>query len=883
LTHVPKGLISSLRAWRRRFATGAGGLTAITLVVSGTAWGLAGHPGIVAGPRPQLTANTDAGCNTPQPPGHARCFAIVRTPSNHVITPDAAAPPPGALGPADIQSAYNLPASGGGQTVAIVDAFGDSNAESDLATFRANYGLPSCTTANGCFRKVNQAGQQGNYPPDDGGDGWALETSLDLDAVSSACPACNILLVEATDSSDVNLGAAVDEAVALGAKYVSNSYGSTDASGHGVEDPGETADDTHYNHPGVAVTASAGDGGFGVSYPAASPFVTSVGGTTLGKDNSARGWDETVWGNGNQGQSGDGTGSGCSQFEPKPDFQQGVSTGCDNRATADISADADPASGLAVYDSLGLDGWIQVGGTSLSSPLTAAMFALAGTPQPGSYPVSYPYHDPSQATDLFDVTTGSNGTCGNLLCQAGPGWDGPTGLGTPDGVAALSSGPQGQVSGQVTDASTGKPIAGAIVAASPGNYATPTDATGHYQLNIAAGSYTLTVTDFGYQSASQAGVTVTANQSVTENYALAPGAFSTVSGTVTDPGHGWPLYAQITIPGYPGGPVFTDPATGRYSVKLADNASYTLHVQPVYPGYQASDSQVQLAAADTQHDIEAAVDPAACTAPGYGRNGLTESFAGWAGATPRDGWRVSGGARGWRFDNPGNRPPAGSSQANVNADDQFAVADSAAAGGPLSTTLTSPPVSLSGQAAPLLSFDSSYYGVSRGQSAEVDISTDGGRNWTRIWHQEASNAIGQVTLALPAAAGKPGVRARFSYTGHNGWYWSVDNVFLGTRTCVAQAGGLLTGTVTDHATGQPVNGAQITAAASPQPQPWPTGISQSTGDPDHPGGVYWLFSPATGSQRFTASAAGYTTATATASITAGQVTRRDWSLTPAGG
>jgi hypothetical protein len=896
MMHRPKGLISSWRDWRRRLARAGGAVAAVALVASGTAWGLAGGPAAGAGVRPLLTADTNAGCNAPQPAGFSRCFAIVRTPADHRITADAAGPPSGALGPADIQSAYKLPATGGGQTVAIVDAFGDSTAESDLAAFRAQYGLPVCTTANGCFTKVDQSGQQGDYPPDNAD--WAVETSLDLDAVSAACPACNILLVEATDSSDANLGAAVDEAVTLGAKYVSNSYGSADGSGHGVEFPGETASDSFYNHPGVAVTASAGDGGWGVTYPAASPYVTSVGGTSLTKDTSvSRGWDEKVWGNGTQGASGDGTGSGCSQYEPKPDFQQAVTTGCDNRATADIAADADPASGLAVYDTLGQGGWLQVGGTSLSSPLTAAMFALAGTPQPGTYPVSYPYHDPSQAKNLFDVTTGSNGTCGNLLCQAGPGWDGPTGLGTPDGVAALTSGPQGVISGRVTDASTGKPISGATVAAAPGGYATPANATGHFKLNIAAGRYTLTVTDYGYKTDTQTGVKVTAGQTSAENYKLTPGAFSTLSGTVTDPGHGWPLYAQITIAGYPGGPVFTNPVTGKYAVKLADSTSYTLQVQPVYPGYQASDTQVKLGAANRTQNIKPAADLAACTAPGYGWNGLTETFAGWTGATPRDGWHVSGTPGGWRFDNPGNRPPAGSTgwatdhpavngvgaaSTALGGDDQFAVADSAAAGRPLNTTLTSPPVSLSGQRAPVLSFDSSYYAVPGTQFADVEVSTDGGHTWTQVWHREALNAIGHFTIPVPAAAGQPDVRVRFSYAGRNGWYWAIDDIFLGTHTCVPQPGGLLAGQVTDHATGQPVNGAQITGAASPQPQSWPTGISQATSDPAHAGGIYWLFSPA-GSQQFTATASGYTTAAATVSVTAGQVTRHNWALTPAGG
>ena len=873
MMHIPKGLIPSLRAWRRRFATGAGagGLAAITLVASGTAWGLAGHPGAGTGAQ-QLTTNTSV-CGGPAAKGVMRCFAVVRTPSSHVITANTAGPPSTALTPADIQSAYKLPSAtaGGGQTVAIVDAGDDPTAEADLATFRFQYGLPPCTTANGCLKIVNQAGQASPLPPvqcsQAAGGCWPVEESLDLDAVSAACPNCNILLVEATDATN-NLFLAENEAVALGAKFVSNSWG-------GPEYSGETQDSqTYFNHPGVAITASTGDSGYGVSYPSASQYVTAVGGTTLTKDTSVpRGWTETVWA---------GTGSGCSAAEPQPSFQQGISqltAVCENRAVADMSADADPASGLAIYDSNGfggVNGWVQVGGTSLASPLIAATYALAGAPASGTYPNAAPYHDPSQSSDLFDITSGSNGGCGNVLCTAGPGWDGPTGLGTPDGVKAFQGAPQGQISGQVTDKTTGKPVTGVTVTAQPGDYVARTDASGNYQLNIAAGSYTLTVTDYGYQTATQTGVTVTASQTTTENYALAPGAFSTLSGTVTDgSGHGWPLYARITISGYPAGPVFTDPVTGRYSVKLADDTSYTLHVQPVYPGYQASDTQVQLGSADQVQDIKPAADLAACTAPGYGWNGLTETFTGWAGATPGDGWHVSGTPDGWRFDNPGNRTPPPGSLGEPLGDDSFAIVDAAAAGQPgrLDATLTSPGVDLAGQQAPHLAFDTSYYPYGRGQDAQVQVSTDGGATWQTVWQQTRTVFAGHVDLPIPQAAGHAQVIARFRYSGADGWWWAVDNVFLGTHTCIPHAGGLVTGVVTAAAGGAPIEGATVSAANTPGSA---TTIAIPD-DPANPGGFYWLFTPA-GTWRLTAAADGYTPAAATVTITPGTLTYQDFTL-----
>ena len=200
------------------------------------------------------------------------CLALERTDvkQHRGITADAA---PSGLGPADLQQAYNLPASGGaGATVAIVDAQDDPNAESDLATYRSQYGLPACTTANGCFKKVDQNGGS-NYPTADAG--WAGEISLDVDMVSAACPQCHILLVEANTANMDDLGAAVNRAVTMGAKFVSNSYG-------GSEDASDTtADSQYFNHPGVAITVSSGDSGYGVEYPAASQYVTAVGGTSL--------------------------------------------------------------------------------------------------------------------------------------------------------------------------------------------------------------------------------------------------------------------------------------------------------------------------------------------------------------------------------------------------------------------------------------------------------------------------------------------------------------------------------------------------------------------------------------------------------------------------
>ncbi|MEW2224025.1 putative Ig domain-containing protein [Streptomyces sp. NPDC007044] len=370
-------------------------------------------------------APTQRLCAVPAKKGQMACMALTRTDVVHHlgITPNAT---PSGYGPTDLQSAYALPSSAGaGATVAIVDAQDDPNAAADLSTYRAQYGLPACTTANGCFKKINQNGSTTSLPSADSG--WAGEISLDLDMVSAVCPQCHILLVEATSASMDDLGTAVNQAVTQGAKYVSNSYG-------GSEDSSDTtADSQYFNHPGVAITVSSGDEGYGAEYPAASKYVTAVGGTALSRaSGTARGWTESVWNT----SSTEGTGSGCSAYDAKPTWQ--TDTGCAKRTIADVSAVADPATGLAVYDSYQASGWQVYGGTSASSPIIASVYALAGTPAAGTTPASYPY---SHTGSLNDVTSGSNGSCGgSYLCTAKAGYDGPTGLGTPNGTAAFTNG-----------------------------------------------------------------------------------------------------------------------------------------------------------------------------------------------------------------------------------------------------------------------------------------------------------------------------------------------------------------------------------------------------------------------------------------------------------
>jgi hypothetical protein len=344
----------------------------------------------------------------------------------------------GGFDPQDLRSAYGIPSTGGsGQTVAVVDAYGYPEAESDLAKYRAKYGLPACTKADGCFKKVNEAGEEGNYPAAE--TGWETESGLDLDMVSAACPECKILLVEASGELPAETGASVNTAARLGATEISNSYGYPEEYEPWCGSTGCTAYNSDYVHPGIAVLASAGDSGYdnvydglhSPSFPAASASVIAVGGTSLHRSKTgARGWSESVWGEPGRQV---GTGSGCSHFQAKPAWQK--DTGCAKRTDNDVSADAACESPVSVYVTA-LGGWELLCGTSASSPLMAGIVAHETEAERALGAEGF-YKDPAA---LFDVSKGTNGSCtgeAEYLCTAVAGYDAPTGLGTPDSVLGV--------------------------------------------------------------------------------------------------------------------------------------------------------------------------------------------------------------------------------------------------------------------------------------------------------------------------------------------------------------------------------------------------------------------------------------------------------------
>ena len=420
----------------------------------------------------------------PPAPGYVSCFSLRVVPvtaaarahrhplgrvTRHAVVAGLAAEGAFGLRPQDLHAGYTLPTRASvPQTIAIVDAYDDPTAESDLRAYDTEFHLPECTKANGCFKKVNQAGRESEYP--EANSEWDGEISLDIETAHAICQEnCHIILVEAERSTFSDLTASEETAVRLGATEISNSWG-------GVE---TSLDSSAFNHPGVVITASTGDDGYlnwdtsGASvghpnYPASSPHVVAVGGTRLAlkEESGETKWsNETVWNDGAPGGGNGAAGGGCSEHFTAQLWQQAVpdwsEVGCGSkRASADVAADADPFSGVAVIDN---GRWGQVGGTSLASPIIASTFALAGGSGGVNYPAQTLYSHLGEGS-LHDVVSGSNGRCTHaynfetgtsgcttqeeseqcleeLICTAAPGYDGPSGVGTPDGVGAFAPPP----------------------------------------------------------------------------------------------------------------------------------------------------------------------------------------------------------------------------------------------------------------------------------------------------------------------------------------------------------------------------------------------------------------------------------------------------------
>jgi Subtilase family len=517
---------TSVIATQSRWKIGAGALRAVLasagalLVLTALLCASAGAAESAVAPLPASDYTVRHVCAAPAPE-YAGCLALELVPRTEAararthplgITRSrpivAAKASEGAFGlrPQDLHSIYQLPTTvASTQTIALVDAYNDLSAEADLKVYDKEFGLSECTAANKCFEQLNQNGKSGKLPfpasnverekeeatcetatgkvkeeackEVEEADGWSEEISLDIEVSHATCQSCKIMLVEAESASFPALEEAEKTAAGLGATEISNSWGGPEQ--------GETPaldEASPFNHPGTVITAAAGDDGYldwgaeheeergFADYPASSPHVVAVGGTRLlgplGPEGTWAG--ETVW-------NGDGAGgSGCSVELAAPIWQQSTSdwesVGCgEHRAVADVSADADPYTGVAMYDSSAkceyethiVSHWCTIGGTSLASPLIASVFALAGGAGGVEYPAETLYeHETEDPTTLHDVLSGSNGKCAEpfneeeglsgcavlqeaancsdeAICLAREGYDGPSGIGTPNGITAF--------------------------------------------------------------------------------------------------------------------------------------------------------------------------------------------------------------------------------------------------------------------------------------------------------------------------------------------------------------------------------------------------------------------------------------------------------------
>ena len=506
-----------------------------------------------------------------------------------------------------IRSAYGIAAVGDpSRVIAIIDAYDDPNAYSNLSTYRSAMGLPaigncSLTTLTGltssaktpCFAKVNQTGGT-KYPV--ANSGWANEIDLDLQAASAVCPMCSIVLVEASTASFSNLGTAITTASGIPhVLAISNSYGSSgDVSGASYPAWDNAA------KKGLAVMASTGDGGYGASFPASGTYVIAVGGTTLAVDGAGARTSETAW---------PGAGSGCSSYNPAGSWQVIAGSPCGTKkAMADLSADADPSSGLQIYTTYnGTRGWWIFGGTSLSSPLMGALYAMQGGYDATTLAGPYAW---AASTPYYDVTSGSNGTCSPTeLCTAGTGWDGPTGRGSiqlaavSQTLASISVSPSSAsilVNGTQQFTATGLAQNGSPLAVQPTfTWATNASAGGSISAtglftagSTAGGPYTVTATSDAVQGS--ASVTVKApvadfSLSVSPaSQSVKRGATATYTVTV-NPLNGFTGSVDLSLTGAPSGTIVTftpTSTTGSASltIKTAANTrqgNYSLTIKGV--------------------------------------------------------------------------------------------------------------------------------------------------------------------------------------------------------------------------------------------------------------------------------------------------------------
>ena len=580
------------------------------------------------------------------------------------------------------------------------------------------------------------------------------------------------------------------------------------------------------------------------------------------------------WSNGNSGP-------GCDTAGAPGEYVQSYAAGNHtiNRTIASSSSrgpgvgdDVKPnisAPGTAVRSSIPGDGYAAFTGTSMAAPHVSGSVALLWEAAPslvGDIDGTRALLDGS-AIDSENLTCGGTAEDNNVF---GEGF-----LDVYSAVEAAPRGDSGVLRGTVSDASDDSAIDGADVEVTGTSArSTTTDNSGGYRLNLLAGTYDVSVSAFGYLPEEVTGVEVPAEAETVQDVELEPAPSATLSGTVTDgSGHGWPLYAEVTVAGTPVS-TYTDPETGEYSLSLPSGSSYDVTVTPVYAGYVAATETVDLTGGNASQDFSVLVDTNACKALGYtvDYDGLLENFDGTD--TP-EGWTVVdniGNGQVWRFDDPGGLGNL------TGGEGGFAVVDSDnyGNGNTQDTELVSPVFDLTGVDTPVLEFDTDYNDLGNEQ-ADVDLSLDGGETWTNVWTQ-LTDLRGPTTvrIPLPDAANETDVQLRFHYyVGSWDWWWQVDEVFVGNRRCVPVEGGLVLGNVSDLSAGEPLNGATVTSEDVPADK----GTAGPTPDDDAiADGFYWLFSSVTGDHPFTAAKSGFESKTKTVTVAGDDVTRADFAL-----
>ncbi|MFI6938462.1 S8 family serine peptidase [Streptomyces sp. NPDC050418] len=529
------------------------------------------------------------------------------------------------------------------------------------------------------------------------------------------------------------------------------------------------------------------------------------------------------------------------------------------------------APGVNVRSSIRGGAYASFNGTSMASPHLAGVIALLWSAAPtlaGDVEATRALLNDS-ATDRADSQCGGTADDNNVF-----------GEGRLDALALLDAAPigdTGTLSGKVTDAATGNPVANAtITLTGPAERTLTSGADGTFSSLLPAGSYQATVSMFGYETKTVP-AEITKNQTTTLDVALTAKASVTVSGAVTDgSGHGWPLYAKVSVAGASGVSDYTTPANGRYSFQLPAGDTYSVKVEPQYPGYETVTQEVVVGSGNKAHNVAVPAAANACTtAPGYrfGSDGEYQTFD--SGSAPA-GWSVAdhaGNGQVWKFDDPGargNKTGGGGGFAIVDSDEY-------GSGGKQDTSLVSPAVDLTGVTAPVIRFNQDFDRLST-DVAEVDLSLDGGTTWTNVLQQKADARGPKMTeIPIPQAAGKDQVKVRFHYyEASYDWWWQVDNVLIGSKvTCVPVDGGLVLGHVRDANDNGYVNGATVTSDDKPAEKATSAATPDDTALAD---GFYWMFSSLTGSHKFTAKAGSYVTQSKAVDVQADFATAANFKL-----